>query len=260
MCDHELTRREVLFGTGLAMAGFALGSAEAKAFAMGSGPTPEVPAVEVMPGLQIYPRAAWGSDLPPKARLQREDPRFFLIHHTATSNYYTSARDMIRSGYRHQTTAPRYWPDVCYEFFVGRAGDVWEGRSGALGGPVVADATNGSQGFAQLVCLIGDFTEVQPTQAAINSTVKLLAWLADRYDVPTEPGATATFVSRGSERYAKGVTVTTPTISGHRDMSHTNCPGTAFYPTIPSLRPLVHAQRLAWNSLVKPALRLSLPY
>jgi len=259
MCDHELTRRDVLFGTGIAAAGYALGSAEAKAFAMGSGPTPEAPAVEVMPGLRIYPRAAWGADLPPKGPILRETPKFLLIHHTDTSNFYTSARDLIRSGYRHQTVAPRFWPDVCYEFFVGRDGDVWEGRAGALAGPVVADATNGSQGFAQLVCLLGRYATELPTPAAMDSLVKVLAWLADRYDIDTWDGARATFVSRGSDHYPRGATVNTRTIAGHREMSATECPGDAFFPRINLLYAQVEAQRAAWRTVLKPAMRLDLP-
>lgn len=53
----------------------------------------------------------------------------------------------------------------------------------------------------------------------------LVAALADRYGIDTSPGATTTFVSRGSNRWPRGERVTTPTIAGHRDMSLTACPG-----------------------------------
>jgi len=43
---------------------------------------------------------------------------------------------------------------------------VWEDRTGSLDGPVMASATGGSQGFAQLVCMVGDFTRVLPTAVA----------------------------------------------------------------------------------------------
>jgi hypothetical protein len=94
---------------------------------------------------------------------------------------------------------------------------VWETRAGSLAGPVVADATGGNQGFAQLVCLIGDFSATAPTPAAQQSLLRTLIWLADRYDLDTDPAAT-TFVSRGSDRHRAGAIVTTPTISGHRDV------------------------------------------
>src|SRR5688500_18291358 len=41
-----------------------------------------------------------------------------------------------------------------------------------------------------------------------------------------------TFVSRGSNRWPAGASVTTSTIAGHRDMSMTTCPGDAAYPLV----------------------------
>ncbi len=81
---------------------------------------------------------------------------------------------------------------------------MWEGRAGSLAGPVVADATGGNQGFAQLVCLIGNFVDQPPTVAAQDSLARLLLFLADRYDVDTDPAATVTFTSRGSNKYRAG--------------------------------------------------------
>jgi hypothetical protein len=221
---------------------------------------PAAPAVEVMPGLSIYPRAAWGSDLPPKGPIAREDPRFLLVHHTASPNSYTDPISVIRTTYFwHTSNDPaKGWPDVAYEFFVGKHGDVWEGRAGALAGPVTADATGGSQGWAQLVCLLGDFTGVVPTAAAQASLVKVLAWLADRYQIDTSPGATTTFFSRGSQRWAPGTVVTSTTIAPHSDMSYTGCPGEAFGPQVAGLATRVQAQRAEWAGIIKPAVRLGI--
>jgi hypothetical protein len=255
VCDSHLTRRQVLVAA-TAAAGAVLAGRGAS-FADG----PAVPAVEVMPGLAIYPRDAWGADLPPKGALHREDARFLLIHHTASPSNYVSARSLIRSTYFwHTSNDPtKGWPDVCYEFFVGRDGDVWEGRKGALAGPVVADATGGSQGFAQLVCLLGDFTSAPPTPAALRSLSKVFAWLSGRYSIDISAGATTSFVSRGSQRWPKGQVVTTPTIAGHRDMSYTACPGDKFYAMLPQVRADAHAQELAWRTTLRQALRLGVP-
>ena len=217
---------------------------------------PAVPALEVMPGLSIFPRAAWGADLPPRGPIYPETPQFLLVHHTASPNGYLNARDVIRSVYGFHTGPEKGWSDVCYQFYVGRDGDVWEGRAGALGGPIEADATGGSQGFAQLVCLLGDFTSVAPSSAALTATAKVLAWLADAYRFDTSPGATTTFVSRGSNRFKAGTVVTTPIIAGHRDMTYTGCPGDAFYPLLPRLRDAVIEQRATWDGVLRPARRL----
>ena len=131
------------------------------------------------------------------------------------------------------------------------------GRAGALAGPVRADATGGSQGFAQLVCLIGDFTDTDPTPAMLDSLVKVLAWLANRYGIDTSPGASTSFVSRGSQRWPVGTSVTTHTIAGHRDMSYTECPGDHVYFLINSdLRERVQTQRAAWQGALFRAQRL----
>ncbi|MEZ5218719.1 MAG: peptidoglycan recognition family protein [Ilumatobacteraceae bacterium] len=137
----------------------------------------------------------------PRAEHASEDVRFLLVHHTASANTYPSggARSVIRSTYAFQTGPAKGWPDVCYHFFVDHDGVIWEGRAGSLAGPVVADATGGNQGFAQLVCLIGDFTSTVPTAAALDSLTGVLAWLADRYSVPTEPGVLVPFVAAPSD-------------------------------------------------------------
>ncbi|MGH9271000.1 MAG: N-acetylmuramoyl-L-alanine amidase, partial [Ilumatobacteraceae bacterium] len=197
-----------------------------------AGPSP----VRVATGLEISPRAAWaGSDRPPLGPFAVEDVRLLLVHHTAThSRPYTAASvpEIIRSSYDYHTSAVKGWKDVCYNFMVDRFGGVWEARGGSLAGPVVADATGGSQGFAQLVCMIGDFTSVMPSDAALTSLRRVLAWLGHRDGVNTVPGARVQFVSRGSNRWRAGTTVDAATISGHRDMTWTGCPGDRFYPYV----------------------------
>ncbi len=245
--------------TGLALvaAAFATGSLSATSAA---APTSPVYPVEVMPGLFVRPRDAWGADLRPKAAPLAEQVQFLLVHHTASSNSYPAggAAEVLRGVYAWHTSPAKGWPDVCYEFFVDHDGVVWEGRAGALAGPVRADATGGSQGFAQLVCLVGDFTATDPTASMVASLVDVLAWLATRYGIDTSDGATTTFVSRGSQRYAAGVTVTTPVIDGHRDMSFTDCPGDRVYALLPEIRRRVIERQASWQGAPFQAERLGL--
>jgi hypothetical protein len=194
----------------------------------------EAAPIQVTRGLQVHPRIAWAQDRGPRGPLEPEEVRFLLVHHTASGNGYAAGDvpGVIRQTYDFHTGADKGWPDVAYNFFVDRFGGVWEGRAGSLDGPVAADATGGSQGFAQLVSLIGDFTAVMPTDAAMDALTRTLAWLADRYGVDTSPGATVTLVSRGSNRWPAGAAVSARSISGHRDMSTTACPGNRLYPYV----------------------------
>jgi len=160
--------------------------------------------------------------------------KFLLVHHTAGSNRYGpgDVESKIREVYSFHTSSSKKWVDVCYNFFVDRFGGVWEGRAGSLNGPVLADATGGSQGFAQLVCLLGNFETAQPPDPMMQSCAAVLGWLADRYRVPLDQSQTVRFESRGSNRWRKGVLVDARPISGHRDMSATLCPGKFVYPML----------------------------
>lgn len=244
--DPTSTRRQVL----LAAAGLAAGVVAAGVVAgSAAGATSPIP---VMPGLDIYPRAAWGVGLAPTGPLAVEDSRFLIVHHTESPNSYTNAADVIRGVYAFHTSSAKGWPDVCYNFFVGRAGDVWEGRAGSLDGPIVADATGGSQGFGQLVCLLGSYISQPPTDAALQSLVKVLTFIALRDNLSLDVGATASFVSRGSNKIPLGKAVTTPIIVGHRDMTYTDCPGDGMYVLLPQVRSQALEQRDVWRPPVPP--------
>jgi len=253
VCDCQRTRRELLGGalTGAVGAVAALGlAAYARESEPGGGalsqfaPVASLDAIEVAPGVRILPRDDWGVDLPPKGTMSAETVKFLLVHHTESSNVVPDPREIIRQTYAFHTGPEKRWPDVCYHFMIGPDGRIWEARAGSLAGPVIADATGGNQGYAQLVCLIGDFRFQPPPRAAQESLMRLLIHLADRYGIDTDPTATATFVSRGSNKFRRGTTVTTPTISGHRDVSFTDCPGDSGYALLPGWRSGVHATRL----------------
>lgn len=230
MTSSSLDRRTVILGGGATGLLAFLGSGVREAAALARQPT-------------IIPRSEWGADLPATGAIPAEDVRFLLVHHTfqPDSSYeMDEVPQVLRSIYGFHTGASKGWPDIAYNFFVDRFGRIWEGRTGSIAGPVQGSATGGNQGYSQLCCFLGDTTHVPPTDAALASMIALLAWLADRYGVSTEPGAQVTFTSRGSNRWSEGTPVTTSTIAGHRDMSLTECPGDACYELVTtSFSPLV---------------------
>jgi N-acetylmuramoyl-L-alanine amidase len=185
-------------------------------------------------GLQVHPRSDWGAKLPAKGPLEAETPRFLLVHHTVSANTYAASAvpGIIQGFFGFHTGKEKGWNDVAYNFFVDRFGGVWEARTGSLAGAVRGDATGGNQGFSQLVCMIGDFSKEAPTPEAVKSLSLVLAALGEKYGIDTSPGMTASFVSRKSNRWKAGVCVETPTISGHREMSQTTCPGDALFAVV----------------------------
>ncbi len=229
MCEPSdggpLTRRGFLVLGGLgAAAGLLLPTVSAsRAAAQANG-------VSIGAGHVIRPREVWGADLPPTGPMMSEAPgdvRFLLVHHSASPNDYSAEQSIryLRSFYHYHTSAAKGWPDIAYNFLVDKYGQIFEARQGSVESPVRGDATGGSQGFALLACFIGDHRDVAPTPAAQSAMVALLAWLADAYDIDSHPGATAEFISRGSNLHPEGTLVVTPTITGHRTMSRTTCPG-----------------------------------
>jgi hypothetical protein len=196
--------------------------------------------IRVAPYLSIWPRSSWADGRYPKGPLSVEKPwnvKILLVHHTVGSNSYTKAAvpGIIRGIYEYHT-GPKGWPDVAYNFLVDRFGRVWEGRKGSIREPVMGDATGGSQGFDQKCVFIGDHRTVPPTDAAMGKMVRLLAWLATRYTIDPSPGEKVAFVSRGSNKWPKGTRVTARTISGHRELSYTECPGDAVFSRIPGIQ------------------------
>ncbi len=157
------------------------------------------------------------------------DVRTLVVHHTVDANGHgpDDVVTLLRRIHAFHTGPEKRWPDVAYNFFVDRFGRVWEGRSGSLAGAVAGDATGGSQGFDQKCAFVGDHRTEPPTPEAADAMASLLALLADRHGIDTSPGATATFESRGSNLHPAGALVTIPTITGHRRVSQTACPGDA---------------------------------
>lgn len=160
--------------------------------------------------------------------------RFLLVHHTVNANDYGEADvvGLLRNIHRFHTGPERAWPDVAYNFIVDRFGRAWETRTGSIERTVAGDATGGSQGFDQKCAFLGDHRFDPPSEAAVATMSALLAWLADRSGIDTRPGATTRFDSRGSNRHPTGTAVETATITGHRTMSQTSCPGDAGFAVV----------------------------
>lgn len=244
MCEPERTRRRFLVDAGLSglaalgvvscarPSGVSVVTSESSVPSAATHPTSESGADTV--DLVIQPRSAWGADLSPTGPIAPDEVRFVLVHHTAGSNDVTDVAAEIRGVYRFHTGPAKGWPDVAYHFFVGPDGSVWEGRQGSLEGAYEASATGGNQGWAQLVCLIGNHVSTPPPPAAQDSVVRLLAWLTQRYGL--DPLGTTTYESRGSNRHPAGAIVETSVIAGHRDASFTMCPGDAAYGLLPEWR------------------------
>ena len=229
-CDHP-SRRDFLIQGALLLPAITISSA----FGRAKSNVKPVQPINVAKGLRIFPRNAWATKAQPAGVLKPETSvKFLLVHHTAgTTNYkIEQVPNQIRQIYNFHTSKTKGWADVCYNFFVDRFGQVWEGRQGSINSAVMADATGGNQGFAQLVCLLGNFDTSKPTSEMMESCAATLAWLATKNKIMVDQTKLVSFTSRGSNKWKSGTTVKARPISGHRDMSATVCPGKFVYPLI----------------------------
>lgn len=96
-----------------------------------------------------------------------------VIHHSAiyVGDDFATLLEIQRT-HREE----RGWADVGYHYFVGREGLVYEGRDLHVRGTHVARHNTGSLG----VCVLGDFTQSEPTAWQIDAVIGLSVWLASR--------------------------------------------------------------------------------
>ncbi|MFW5690933.1 MAG: peptidoglycan recognition family protein [Chloroflexota bacterium] len=96
-----------------------------------------------------------------------------VIHHSVIDegDSVATLRD-VQNAHRED----RGWADVGYHYVVGQEGIVYEGRDLRVRGTHVAGFNTGSVG----VCLLGDFTRIEPTSQQISGAGALVEWLALR--------------------------------------------------------------------------------
>ena len=184
---------------------------------------------QAQPG--IVSRAAWGADEAYRRRNAgcgnpeyASGVRLALVHHTVNSNTYSAAESaaLIRGIY-HFHTHTNGWCDIGYNFLVDRFGTVFEGRFGGIQSAVIGAHAAGFNTGSTGVALLGTFVNDAVPGAAYNSLRGLLAWKLGIHGV--DPRATISFNGRNLS-----------TVSGHRDVNATECPGGRLYDLLPQLR------------------------
>jgi hypothetical protein len=197
----------------------------------------------------IVSRASWGADESRRTGTRSFAPlRKVVVHHTAGTSNPSDPKSQMRSIYDYQVD-DRDWSDIGYHFVIDQHGVIYEGRwarayaagetitgEDGRGNLVVGAHAYGINTGSLGVCLMGNFMDVQPTEAALAAATWLIAWkLGPRRIDPF-----------GSDPFVRfdGQTVTLPNIMGHRDAGSTLCPGANLYPVVPALRARVQ-RRLA---------------
>jgi hypothetical protein len=206
---------------------------------------------------RILSRAAWQAN----EQIKRASPsyakavRLAIVHHTAGSNNYSRAESAaIVRGIELYHVQGNGWNDIAYNFLVDKYGQIFEGRYGGISRNVIGAHAQGFNTGSVGVSLLGTYSQAAPPAAAMTALARLLAW---RLDVAhLNPLSTLTFVSGGNPRFPAGAPVFMRAISGHRDVSFTDCPGNALYRRLASIARSV--SKLGLPKLYAPTVRGSL--
>ena len=178
----------------------------------------------------IVPRSGWNAD----ETIRRSTPAFApairlaVVHHTAGANGYTAAQSpsIVRAIELYHVKG-NGWNDIGYNFLVDRFGTVFEGRYGGIDRNVVGAHAEGFNTGSVGVSVLGEYSSLPASAQARESLAKLLAWRLDLAHV--DPASTLSFISGGNARFPAGLPVFLRTVSGHRDVGFSDCPGTALY-------------------------------
>ena len=185
----------------------------------------------------VVPRSEWWGSLPPEyLNPANYTPQYIsithaVVHHTAgINNPPDPAQDVRGIWYYH--VFGQGWSDIAYNFLIDQHGTVYHGRYNPyielldVRGSHATYANNQSVG----VSLLGTFSvDTPPTAAAVQSLTRVLAWrFAQKH---LDPLSRADMV-----RDDAGNTVNLFRISGHRDISPTECPGEALYGQLATIR------------------------
>ena len=209
---------------------------------------------------KLITRAQWGAN----ESWRNQDPGMGtkiiagFLHHTASTNNYSADQGpaQMRNLYSYYTRSLHY-KDLAYNFLVDKYGNVYEGRSGCPrvvkttcdgpSRPAIGAHTAGMNVNTFAISAIGNFQEASPGADALASMDEaiagLMAWKIAPYGL--DPKVIAN-IPVGSDphhlsRYREGDIAHVLTISGHRDVGQTVCPGKYLYPELPAIRDRIAA-------------------
>jgi uncharacterized protein with LGFP repeats len=194
----------------------------------------------------VVRRRRWGAN----ERLRRDHPRYAhgvrvaFLHHTANARHY-SRRDsaaIVRATYLFHTRV-RGYNDLGYNFLIDRFGRVFEGRAGGVSQAVVGAHTSGFNTGSFSVALIGHYGRDRVPPAAQTALRRLLAWKLSIYRLNPKGSAWMRSGGGAGNRYPAGRRVRLRTISLHRDVTRTSCPGGYVVRLAPALRDAVARTR-----------------
>ncbi len=202
---------------------------------------------------RIVTRAQWGAD----ERIRKSGVSYnkivqkIIVHHTGTPNDITDYAGLARSIYTNEVDNGYF--DIAYNWLIDPQGRIYEGRWAKDYPPGYVhtgerDRENVMGAHALYfnentigIGLMGDYSDVSPSNAMVRSLITLLTWKCARWGI--NPLGSSPYVNSIGQRVT-GLA----NICGHRDTYATACPGNTVEAMLPRLRVQV-AARVAEGAL-----------
>ncbi len=202
------------------------------------------PVLDAGPGQPpIIARQAWAHGAPPSVPPAYGVVKLAFVHHSDNPNGYTAAEvpAILFAMYQFHRFV-RGWNDIGYNFVIDLFGRIWEARKGGIDQAVVGAQAGGYNLESTGVAVLGTFTDVVPSHAAIDALEQLLAWKLSLHGVPTLGNVTVEVDPADAfyTPFRPGAHISLPRVAGHRQGDTTDCPGNAFFARLPSIRPVIH--------------------
>jgi hypothetical protein len=149
-----------------------------------------------------------------------------IIHHGASSNTSTNWAGVVAAYFDYHVNT-NGWSDIGYNYLVAPDGTAFVGRGGGenVQGAHMCSKNQNTMG----VCMIGNYVSENPTAAAVDKLVKVLAWKASVNNI--NPLGTSNLASYG---------LNLANVCGHQDgcggPSSTECPGNMLWAQLPTIR------------------------
>ncbi|WP_375561128.1 S-layer homology domain-containing protein [Bernardetia sp. OM2101] len=167
----------------------------------------------------VVSRSSWGAN-PPRSSYSYTNVTHLVVHHAYGYDWNDGAAAVRAVQDLHQNS--NGWSDIGYNYLIHKSGVIYQGRPENVIGAHFCGYNSKTQG----ICMLGTFTSQNPTNAAMTSLKKLLAWKADKEGINP---------LGSSYHYSTGGNV--KNIAGHRDGGGcTTCPGNSLYSLLPTVR------------------------
>ncbi len=176
---------------------------------------------------EICERVCWCPTCPVGDSPTLTEPTHLIVHHSAGNNESNNFATVVAFIWDlHVNT--NGWDDIGYNWLIDPNGILYEGRSDNAQGAHFSCINENTVG----ICVIGDYSVEQPTEAALSSLVNLLAY-----------EATDHLIDVNAQSYHVTGDFILENLAGHRDSSgsdnacsSTVCPGDSFYPLLEDIR------------------------